>query len=262
MRVVVLTSTSPRHFAFASAIAKEHEVIVSYCEEKSFDPRGVAVDVAEEAVLRKWFLGRDGAELEFFGETAFQFQRENESKIRIIDSGSINSASVLEEIRNVGGDAFVVFGSSLIKGGLLKLIEGRAFNLHLGLSPYYRGSATNFWPLVDGTLEYIGATIHLLDGGVDAGPIAHQARPLIEVGDTPHSIGCKAMQVGFEAMIRTLSEYQRRTLEFHFQSLEGGKVCKRRDFGASAVREAEILIEQGLIEEYVRLGGRSIVIVS
>ena len=66
-------------------------------------------------------------------------------------------------------------------------------NIHLGLSPYYRGAGTNFWPLVNGEPEYCGATIHILDGGVDTGPVIAHVRPEIAAGDGPHDIGNKTI---------------------------------------------------------------------
>ena len=36
-------------------------------------------------------------------------------------------------------------------------------NVHLGLSPYYKGSATNFWPFVNNELQFLGVTFMVTD---------------------------------------------------------------------------------------------------
>ena len=60
-------------------------------------------------------------------------------------------------------DVYIVFGSSYIKGWLADfLCERRAINIHMGLSPFYRGSSCNFWALYDNNPGFVGATIHLL----------------------------------------------------------------------------------------------------
>ena len=72
--------------------------------------------------------------------------------------------------------------------------------MHLGLSPYYRGSGTNFWPLVDRLPECVGVTIHLAIPSVDAGPILTQVRPDIEPTDRAHEIGSRAIIAGLYAL--------------------------------------------------------------
>ena len=39
----------------------------------------------------------------------------------------------------------MVYGTTIIKGDLIRIFEKRIINLHLGLSPYYRGAGTNFF---------------------------------------------------------------------------------------------------------------------
>ncbi len=56
-----------------------------------------------------------------------------------------------------------------------EVIEGAGcpiFNLHISYLPYNRGAHPNFWALYDNTPS--GVTIHLIDGGVDTGPIVVQ----------------------------------------------------------------------------------------
>ena len=52
-----------------------------------------------------------------------------------------------------------------------------AINIHMGISPYYRGSSCNFWAIYDGNPSYVGATIHLLSKGLDSGDILFHCLP-------------------------------------------------------------------------------------
>ena len=47
-------------------------------------------------------------------------------------------------------------------------------NLHISFLPYNRGAHPNFWSFYDGTQS--GVTIHLVDEGVDTGPIIFQKK--------------------------------------------------------------------------------------
>ena len=78
-------------------------------------------------------------------------------------------------------DVYVVFGASYIKEWLIDfLIENEALNIHMGMSPYYRGSSCNFWALYDNNPNYVGATVHKLSKGLDSGPMLYHCVPKLE----------------------------------------------------------------------------------
>ena len=73
-------------------------------------------------------------------------------------------------------DLYIFFGSSYIKGPLVNfLIKKKAINIHMGISPYYRGADCNFWAMYDGNSHLVGATIHMLSKGLDSGAILYHA---------------------------------------------------------------------------------------
>ena len=79
----------------------------------------------------------------------------------MIKQGDLNS---LEKDLNFAlkSDLFIVFGSSFIKNEwLINFLIKKAINIHMGLSPFYKGSSCNFWALYDNP-EHVGATIHYL----------------------------------------------------------------------------------------------------
>ena len=49
----------------------------------------------------------------------------------------------------------------------------------MGISPYYRGTATTFWPLYDNKYKYVGGTIHSIVNKLDAGKIYYTVLPKI-----------------------------------------------------------------------------------
>lgn len=100
-------------------------------------------------------------------------------------------------------DKYIIFGSSYIKGPLVEfLVSRRAYNIHMGTSPYYRGSSCNFWASYDGNYDYIGATIHLLSKGLDSGDILFHAFP--EATGEPFLLGMKAVKSAHKGLIENL----------------------------------------------------------
>ncbi len=169
-----------------------------------------------------------------------------------IQPGELNTVGTLRFLEARGVEAVLVFGTNLIKSPLLDRFDGRIINLHLGLSPYYRGTATNFYPLLNDEPEYVGATIHLIDAGIDSGPIVHHARPDIVIGDGPHTIGCKAILAGLEKLRQAAKELAEGRLRAVPQwSVARPRVYRRRDFHPRHVVELHEKLADGLIERYV-----------
>jgi methionyl-tRNA formyltransferase len=133
----------------------------------------------------------------------------------------------------------------------LEAYEGRIINLHLGLSPFYRGSGANFWPFVFGEPECVGATIHLTVRKVDAGAILGQVRPEPEPEDRIHELGTKALMAAGRVLPQLLLSYGSGGLQPKIQNLDGDRVFRSRDFTVTALRTAWRNLAEGLMPRYV-----------
>ena len=51
----------------------------------------------------------------------------------------------------------------------------KAINIHMGISPYYKGADCNFWAIYEGNTNLVGATIQYLSKDLDNGPILFHA---------------------------------------------------------------------------------------
>lgn len=84
---------------------------------------------------------------------------------------------------------------------VLRTIPGKFVNLHISLLPYNRGADPNTWSFLEETPK--GVTIHLIDPGIDSGPILVQR------------------ELTFEDTGVTLAEsYQRLHAELHAMFIE------------------------------------------
>ena len=198
MKIVVLTSNSLRHKFLANTLSSycDDALIISECKPQtsSFD------DSKNYTKIENHFLLRDKTEKSFFPNDNYFI-----SKTLPILYKEVNSPYVYEVIKNFKPDILIIFGSSIIKEPLLSLLPtGHIINLHLGISPYYRGSGTNFWPFVNNQLEYLGSTILHLDAGIDTGDIICHVRPKIELNDNVHTLGCKIIKSSVESLIKII----------------------------------------------------------
>jgi methionyl-tRNA formyltransferase len=254
MRLGVLTSVDTRHRYFANAIGENFDVVAIGYERTGYAHAEIdASDLTPEeaGIVADHFAERLRQEEIFFGAKADWATEDGSCAVRHLQPGTLNRDETLALLDGAGVDTVAVFGTNLIKPPLLGHWPGRMINMHLGLSPYYRGTATNFYPLLNGEPEYVGATIHLLDNGIDSGPILRHARPEIVAEDRPHTIGCKAILAGIEAFLAVLADLEQGTLEPVAQwEVPNPRLYLRKDYHPRQVVELYRKIDAGLIRRY------------
>lgn len=255
MRIGILTSVETRHRYFVNRLRAELGVAAVGYERIGYAPDSVAaadLGSQEARIVAEHFAERSRQEQLFFGPQSDFVQANDACAVSHIEPGGLNTPETLHLLQAAGVDAVAVFGTNLIKPPLLDRWPGRMINLHLGLSPYYRGTATNFFPLLNEEPEYVGATIHLLDARIDAGPILAHARPTIVADDMPHTIGCKAIAAGIGKMITVLRELaQGRLTPVPQWEVPNPRLYLRKDYHPRQVVELYKKIEGGLIPRYV-----------
>lgn len=254
MRVGILTSNDIRHRYFVNALRRRLHVVAVGYQDTGYIPAKTdadTVDPATAAIVAHHFDERRRQELAFFGHDAEMLTDSPECGVRFLDPKTLNSNDTVAFLRSREVNAVAIYGTSLIKPPLLDAYAGRLINMHLGLSPYYRGTATNFYPLVNGEPQYVGATIHLIDAGIDSGPILHHARPDITADDLPHTVGCKAILAGIEKVIQSFKELQAGKLQPVPQwTPENPRLYLRADYKPAHVVKLYQLIEDGLFKRY------------
>ena len=175
MKITIFTSNQPRHINLINSLSKISDECYAIMEINTIFPGQLDDFFKKTSVMQEYFNHVMQSEKKLFGEISFL---DKSIKNLVIKSGDLNklSKSILEPALN--SDVYVIFGSSYIKGWLVEhLIKNRALNIHMGISPYYRGSSCNFWALYDSNPHLVGATIHTLSKGLDSGDILYHVMP-------------------------------------------------------------------------------------
>ena len=214
----------------------------------SFKPEKYAQNAADEDVIQRHFAERDASETRWFAD--HEWVRLEWGRSRRVQPGGCNDPLEVERMFNCRPDVALVFGTGILREPFLSAFAGRIINIHLGLSPYYRGAGTNFWPLVNGEPEYVGATIHYLDQGIDTGPILAHVRPRIEHGDGPHDIGNRTIVAAADGLMRAAAAHAAGRARAVPQ-WSGGRLYQRKDFNTDAVRTLYRNFENGMIDGYL-----------
>lgn len=250
MRVIILTGNEIRHQFFRKKIAEDSRFVVlaSYCEnvERSLESRTNAKVEASWLELQH-VRARTQAEVDFFG---LSNDKTNDlSNPNILRKGAINDPEVVKDIIDKKPDLIICYGSSLIRSELLEIFEGRFLNVHLGLSPYYRGSGTNVWPLINQEPDMVGATFMYIDEGIDTGQIIHQIRADIYVGDSPHSIGNRLIAKMTRVYADIIAKFDE--LKIEEQPHSEGKLYLMKDFDSAACEKLYDSFRNNLIQTYL-----------
>ena len=202
MNITLFSSNQPRHLNLAKSLSKIADKIFFISEVNTIFPGETDDFYRKSDVMKTYFSNVIKSEKKVFGEICFL--PENVRKLSI-KSGDLNklSKNILEEALN--SEVYIVFGSSYIKGWLIDfLVSKNAFNIHMGISPYYRGSSCNFWALYDEKPSYVGATIHMLSKGLDNGDILFHCLPKIIKGDNCFDFTMRSVLAAHNGLINAL----------------------------------------------------------
>lgn len=248
LRTLILTGNSFRHRYVATCLAEGTNLVGILCEAKRRPVSSQAAQAdADRQVIDAHLNGlREQESRSFGGLDSFPA-----TEIRQVAYKEANSPSSFDWVTRLAPEVVVLYGTSIIRPPLLTRYDGRMINLHLGLSPYYRGAGTNFWPLVNREPECVGATIHLAVRKVDAGAILAQVRPEAGSKDSAHVLGMKTIEAAGRFLPEVLRQYVAGRIQPRPQDLSKGRVFRRSDFNADAVRRMLRHFETGMMPEYL-----------
>lgn len=248
MKIVIFTSNAIRHKYVANALAAHAEEALVVSEAR---PHDAFPKTEAPSLIDKHFQLRYETEKKFFAGNDY-FVSTN--TLPIIHR-EVNLPHVYGAVKKFSPDMAFVFGSWIIREPLLSLIpEEKFINLHLGMSPYYRGTATNFWPFINRELEYIGSTILHINAGIDTGDIIAHVQPRFEPGDTVHTVGCKVIQESVKMLLRVMAAARegKKLPRIPQWKVENEHFYRAADFNEGILKQYYENLHAGIVDEYLK----------
>lgn len=245
--IIILTSDSLRHTYMRKALALDHNIRVlkSYCEKSS----QLIYDSTDDALQIQHLNLRILSEKDFFGN--FVELTPDYSNPSFIQKNEINTQKKIDEIVGLNPDLIIAYGCSIIKPPLIHKFKDKILNVHLGLSPYYRGSGTNYFPFVNDELEYVGATFMHMDEGIDTGEIIHQIQATIYPGDTLHQIGNRLIGQIAKIYIHIVNHYDKLPRIEQPSDKKSGRFYKNKDFTPQSLKKIYTNLKNNMVENHV-----------
>ena len=203
MKITVFTSNQPRHIVLIEKLINQGFAVNVVSETATICP-GRVQDLYQKSELHaSYFEKVMESENYIFGDIRPLKKIDNFLSIRM---GDVNFLTKDQLEGYLESDVYIVFGASYIKGWLCDyLVSKRAINIHVGMSPFYRGSSCNFWACFDENYEYVGATLHFLSAGLDSGKIIELAHANAEYLADKFLYSMSAVESGQNSLIKILN---------------------------------------------------------
>ena len=183
--ILIIIGDHPRHIYLAKYLQKQFKNIAIILERREqFLPKISNIFNNSEYRLKKdlyerHFFERKITEAKFFGDNNsndfFEKCLKNNIPIHRCEKETLNSKETIKFIE-------------------LVILPKKSFNLHGGISPWYKGSITHFWPSYFLEPQMTGMTLHQLTSDLDAGGIVHQNSGVLVKGDGIHDLSCRTLK--------------------------------------------------------------------
>jgi methionyl-tRNA formyltransferase len=252
LRVLVLCGRSARHLHVANVLCQKADVVGIVQETGSeFSWKKLARTLRPDNFARKawrWlrdrrrYTGNPEARF-FFGDRPPRLDRPD----LVREVPHINHPSVVALARELQPDLIAVFGTSLIRGELLRMGRLGMANLHGGLSPEYRGADCTFWALYNREPHKVGCTLHWIDAGIDTGGLIAHVCPRVLPDDDELRLFWRAVQSSAEVygeLVQRLARGER----FGQQQPHKGRLYQVKQRGLQQEQQVQQYLQQGLLK--------------
>ncbi|WP_164901967.1 formyl transferase [Sinorhizobium meliloti] len=215
-RIVVVTAGGDNANIMINALAARFTNVAILQEE----PESKALFVMRRARKLGWVMALGQLATMFVSRIGKRFTRRRAAEIlRENDASAAPNRTVpvhrVDSINDADGHAMLqllkpavlfLISCRMLKPETLAAVNCPILNFHAGINPQYRGLMGGYWALANNDPENFGATIHLVDEGVDTGGILYQSRQTPRRADTIHTYPLLQTAASTDIAIRAVED--------------------------------------------------------
>ena len=244
--IVILTGSGARHKFFVQRLNYHFSISDVYIEESDY-PNPIP-NSEEESIAWDWFFQRrDHYEKKLVMKSSHLTQKST-PRITYLEKNTLNTSSTIANIKKANPGFIALFGTGILKKPFLNKFPGCLFNLHVGDPEFYRGSSCNFWPIHQGELQHLSATIHQINQGIDTGDILFRQAVTLSKDDNEQTLLLKPLKLGITLMVKTIKNWQNGELQPITQT-RTGKLFKKNEFTPKVILDVKQMVESGKLKD-------------
>jgi folate-dependent phosphoribosylglycinamide formyltransferase PurN len=131
------------------------------------------------------------------------------SGIARVEVRALNDAESKSALSAIAPDVIVRVSGGVLKPHIFSQAKLATLNIHHGQAPMIRGMWSIPWGIVEGRRDWIGATVHVIDEGIDTGTILWRGGPQLAPGDTNVDLLFRTHLEAVNALVEILKTYAR-----------------------------------------------------
>ncbi|MGE4239659.1 formyltransferase family protein [Ramlibacter sp.] len=249
MKIVFLTGSHPRHAYMARSFARTGHLAGLVIEHREAfvpePPEGLRPETA--ALFRRHFAGRDAAEARHFGPAVLP-----DVTRRNVELEELNTPATVDFVNGLQPDLVFSYGvHKLTAQTLAGLRAPLKWNIHGGLSPWYRGVITHFWPSYFLEPQMTGMTVHELTQDIDGGSLVHQSAADLVPGDGIHDLACRAVSSLGEELTQLVDAVKRNPQLGTQRQTTTGRIWRGSDWRPEHLHPVYDLHDNRIVDRYL-----------
>jgi folate-dependent phosphoribosylglycinamide formyltransferase PurN len=123
---------------------------------------------------------------------------------------TVNGPDAVEAISKLEPDVVIQVKAGILRRQVFEIARIGTLNLHPGIAPLIKGQEPGYWALWDQKREWMGATLHYIDEGIDTGPVLAYApiKPCY-AGERYPSLYTLTTELGVKCLVEVLYRLER-----------------------------------------------------
>ena len=252
MKIVFLCGSHPRHMYIANKLYETGLLTGLVVERREnfmpIPPKGL--NKQDKANFIRHFAEREKAENKYFGDVDCDGIKQS-LHYKEIDPESLNSQETIGFIKGINPDIIISYGVHKLSNEIINICPDKSFNIHGGLSPWFKGCITLFWPFYFLKPNWAGMTIHHLSASIDAGDIVHHSVPILEHGDKLHEVACKAVVQAGEDIVKLMQLLEKGEKLPRVKQTANGKLFTASDWQVQHLRLIYNTFNDDIVDKYL-----------
>ncbi len=252
MSVVFLSGNHPRHLFVARAIAGTGQLtgLVLETREEHIPEPPAGLSNRDHELFIHHFRARAAAEARFFQGPASDDGFAGVEVLRVARE-ELNAEKTRDFISRHRPQLLLSYGVHILSPETLACAPLYKWNIHGGLSPWYRGNITHFWPSYLLEPQMTGMTIHETTEAIDGGRVIHQSVAPLVRGDGLHDLACRAVAGMASELPRLLQLVAAGSFKEPVAQKSAGRIWRTVDWRPCHLRQIYDSFEDRIVDRYL-----------